>query len=60
MFVETFGIASRIPKHFKKRPGGKSKSLLATSQVSNFLFSTRSATKLKFLLAEYLLKIGCF
>ena len=58
-FWKLLGIASKIPNHFRKRPCGKSKSLFATSQVLNFLFSTRSATKFKFLSAKYLSKIGC-
>ena len=52
-YRKLFGIASKIPNHFRKSPCGQPKSLFATSQVLNFPFSTRSAAKFKFLFAEY-------
>ena len=44
-FRKRFGIASKIPNHFRKRPCGKPKSLFATFQVLNVPFSTRATTK---------------
>ena len=59
-FRKLFGIASEIPNRFRKRPCGKPKPFFSTSQVLNFQFSNRSATKFKLLFAKYLSKISCF
>ena len=59
-FRKLLGIASKVPNHFRKRPCSKPKSLFATYQDLNLPFSTRPATKFKFLFAKYLSKIGWF